>query len=128
MRAHAVRPYINIWGGTMKLSNLLECLDTIEVNVPVLDVDVAGISHDTRDLRPDGLFVAIKGAVEDGHSYIDKAFQKGACLVVCEEKLSSDIPHVWVPDTHIALARLAACFHGNPERLQPVRSIRQNPR
>lgn len=98
----------------MKLSELLESLDTMQIGLPRLDVEVGGVHNDTRRMKQNDLFVAIKGAAEDGHTYIQEAIKKGASLIVTEEALSDDIPHVIVPDSHIALARLAACFHGNP--------------
>ena len=51
------------------------------------DVDITGISSDTRTLRPGELFVALRGHRTDGHRYIPIAREKGEppLIVVCDE-------------------------------------------
>ncbi len=46
---------------------------------------VAGISIDTRTLKPDDLFFAIRGENSDGHDYVGAAFDKGASAAVVDE-------------------------------------------
>ncbi|VEN75282.1 UDP-N-acetylmuramoyl-L-alanyl-D-glutamate--2, 6-diaminopimelate ligase / UDP-N-acetylmuramoyl-tripeptide--D-alanyl-D-alanine ligase (fragment) [Candidatus Desulfarcum epimagneticum] len=38
----------------------------------------AGVSIDSRSLRPDDLFVAVKGESHDGHAFLSRAEEKGA--------------------------------------------------
>jgi UDP-N-acetylmuramoyl-tripeptide--D-alanyl-D-alanine ligase len=42
----------------------------------------AGISIDTRTIRPQEIFFAIVGATQDGHQYVAEAFAKGAAAAV----------------------------------------------
>lgn len=44
------------------------------------------VSTDTRTLVEGSLFIAIRGKNFDGHKFIDKAFEKGATIVISEEK------------------------------------------
>ena len=39
---------------------------------------VEGISDDSRAVRPDSLFIAVKGAALDGHDYLERAEEQGA--------------------------------------------------
>lgn len=47
-------------------------------------INVEGISIDTRTIRPNEAFIAIKGSNFDGHSFINEALRKGATCVVKE--------------------------------------------
>ncbi len=81
-------------------------------------VEIAGLAYDSRLVGPGFLFVAIRGAHVDGHSYIPDALARGAAAVVAEagRPLELSVPLVQVPDPHAALAHLAASFYGHPAR------------
>jgi len=50
-----------------------------------------GVSIDTRTIRKDELFIAIKGARYDGHTFVAEALRKGGIgAVVCSKKVSSE--------------------------------------
>jgi len=70
-----------------------------------------GISTDTRTLRPGELFVPIVGERLDGHAFIEKAMERGACGCLSQPGQSPDVGdrvNVVVPDTLAALGDLAA--------------------
>ncbi|MCC7202699.1 MAG: UDP-N-acetylmuramoyl-tripeptide--D-alanyl-D-alanine ligase [Nitrospirae bacterium] len=46
------------------------------------DLEVPGISIDSRTIKNGELFTAIKGDVFDGHDFIEEAVRKGACGVI----------------------------------------------
>ena len=46
--------------------------------------EVSGVVIDSRQAEPGCLFVAVKGARVDGHSFIPTVFAKGAAAVLCE--------------------------------------------
>lgn len=45
---------------------------------------VEGIGIDSREVKPMGLFIAIKGTQVDGHDYIKQAITNGATTIICE--------------------------------------------
>ena len=47
--------------------------------------EVTDIQIDSRKVTAGTAFVAIRGAVSDGHSFIEKAIEKGATAIVCED-------------------------------------------
>lgn len=62
--------------------------------------------------------MAVRGAKEDGHRFIGEAVRRGARVIVGEAERPNDLPpsvfFIQAPDARMALARLAAGFHGNP--------------
>ena len=70
----------------MKLqSNML--LKNLIKNCPknLREIKAKGLSSDTRTIKKGNLFFAIKGSKYNGNSFIEEAFQKGACAVVLSE-------------------------------------------
>jgi UDP-N-acetylmuramoyl-L-alanyl-D-glutamate--2,6-diaminopimelate ligase len=78
------------------------------------DIDIRGVSHDTRVLRAGELFVAIKGYESDGHHYIAEAVEKGAVCIVCEKAPELSTPYILVDDSRKALATVSAAWFGYP--------------
>ncbi|WP_428223493.1 UDP-N-acetylmuramoyl-L-alanyl-D-glutamate--2,6-diaminopimelate ligase [Flavobacterium sp.] len=88
------------------------------------EVEVNQIHFDSRKIENNDVFVAIKGTLSDGHTFIDKAISLGATVVVCEvmpNNLLAQITYVQVKDTNEALAHLATNYYDNPSaKLQLV--------
>ena len=82
-----------------------------------LDVEISGISTDSRRVRPGELFVALRGGHVDGRRFIDEAVSRGAAAVLSEgdgRPRPEGVPSVLVEDARDALAGIAARFYGNP--------------
>jgi len=77
----------------------------------VLPESITGISIDTRTLAPGEAYFAIKGAVHDGHAFVDAALKAGAALAVVEKaqagKFGADAPLLIVDDVLAGLVDLA---------------------
>jgi UDP-N-acetylmuramoyl-L-alanyl-D-glutamate--2,6-diaminopimelate ligase len=102
---------------TMRLSKLLEALEAPRTSGD-LDIEVAGLTQNSRQVRKDFLFVAVRGGTTDGHLFIEDAVKAGASAVVCEEESFPvhGAARIVVPDTRRALALLADAFYGHPSR------------
>jgi len=84
-------------------------------NIP--DVEVAGISIDSRMLKPGDLFVAMQGGSADGHKYIPNAIENGASAILGDRDLSGfSVPYFRIENTRQALTWLAAAFYNWPAR------------
>ncbi|MFH0732215.1 MAG: UDP-N-acetylmuramoyl-tripeptide--D-alanyl-D-alanine ligase [Candidatus Omnitrophota bacterium] len=70
---------------------------------------VTGVSTDTRTVKGEELFIALKGVHFDAHHFVKDAFKKGAgAAVVSNTKtLSRNIPLIKVKDTRTALGDIA---------------------
>lgn len=98
-------------------------LETLLNRIPVLEItgkqnpEVSEIVFDSRKAVENSLYVAIKGTVSDGHSFINAAIEKGTKIVVCEdlpESLNNEITFIKVKDSSKVLGQLASNFYGNP--------------
>jgi UDP-N-acetylmuramoyl-L-alanyl-D-glutamate--2,6-diaminopimelate ligase len=80
------------------------------------DVEIQGITYDSRKIRPGYLFVCIRGERHDGHAYIFEAAAKGAVAVVIdkETEIRDTLSVVKVRDSREALGDIAAAFYHNP--------------
>ena len=75
----------------------------------------AGITADSRLVKPGFIFVAVRGLSSDGHNFISQSLKNGAKVVV-GENLHSGAEYVQVPDSREALGELASVFYGNPSQ------------
>lgn len=97
----------------MKLSQLLEDIEILE-NTAGAELEISGVSYDSRKTRPGDLFVAIKGFEADGHRFIPKAMANGAAAVLCEDAPEDGTPYVKIRDCRQGLALVSRAFYGNP--------------
>lgn len=97
----------------MKLRELIKNLSTIEMNADA-ELEISGVSYDSRKTEKGDMFVAIRGFEADGHKFIPKAVENGAAVILCEEKPSCDIPYVLVSDSRYGLAIVSRDFFGDP--------------
>jgi UDP-N-acetylmuramoyl-L-alanyl-D-glutamate--2,6-diaminopimelate ligase len=86
---------------------------------------VTGVAYDSRAVAPGQVFVAVKGQHADGAAFAREALARGAVAIVAEGAAPADvrIPWVVVRDARLALAFLAAAFHGDPSREMRVIGI-----
>jgi UDP-N-acetylmuramoyl-L-alanyl-D-glutamate--2,6-diaminopimelate ligase len=80
------------------------------------DREIRGVIHDSRRMKKDFIFVAIKGAKFDGHDFAKEAVERGAVAVIAERKLDlpETVTQIVVTNARLALAALAARFYGDP--------------
>lgn len=100
------------------LNNLLAGVSIARAAGP-LDLPIAGLAYDSRQVTPGGLFVAVRGYHVDGHDYVDQALARGAAALVVDARYwnrpdPEGVTIVAVPDSRTALAPLAAAFYGYP--------------
>jgi len=99
----------------MRLSAIAHALS---VTLPLCsDPDVISVTHNSAWVEPGCLFVAMRGARHDGHSFIQDALARGAVAIVGEGFAGAPelpVPYLCVADARAALADSAACLYGNP--------------
>lgn len=107
----------------MELKKILIGLEGLKVKGD-LSIDIKKVESDSKKVKEDTLFVAIKGFETDGHEYIMEAIENGATAVLAQididRKLLKEIPEgvtiVIADDTRHAMAIVAANFYKNPSR------------
>jgi UDP-N-acetylmuramoyl-L-alanyl-D-glutamate--2,6-diaminopimelate ligase len=78
-------------------------------------LDVTGVTHDSRVVRPGFVFVAVPGDHVDGHDFVEAALDAGAAGVIVERPLAGvAAPQVVVDAARPALASTACWWYGDP--------------
>jgi UDP-N-acetylmuramoyl-L-alanyl-D-glutamate--2,6-diaminopimelate ligase len=108
------------------MKNLKQILGAIKdyKHIGDTDRDIHSIHSDSREVKPNSLFVAVKGLTVDGHKFIKQAEDSGAVTIVCEHlpvEQSQSTTYIQVKDSTEALGVIAATFYDNPsERLNLI--------
>ena len=111
----------------MKLLQLIKILDN-HSGLRLSDFEVKGISCNSKAVKDNFIFVAIKGAKEDGNKFIQEAIDKGARVIIVKSqshevgaqaspkgtKSQGNVNFIEVKDTRKVLAKLATEFYGKP--------------
>jgi UDP-N-acetylmuramoyl-L-alanyl-D-glutamate--2,6-diaminopimelate ligase len=106
----------------MKLAALLERVE-YECVQGSLEKDITGVVYDSRKALAGGIFICIRGAVSDGHKYVDEVVGKGITAVIVEEEvtLPDAVTVIRVKDSRQALACISAAWFGHPaEKLKTI--------
>ena len=101
-----------------KLNNILYNVSLKAVSGST-DVSFNQLCFDSRKVGKNDAFVAVKGTLVDGHTYIDKTIEQGATVIVCEvlpEILDESITYVEVKKSAHALSVMAANYFDNPSQ------------
>ncbi|MEO8762484.1 MAG: UDP-N-acetylmuramoyl-L-alanyl-D-glutamate--2,6-diaminopimelate ligase [Bacteroidia bacterium] len=91
----------------------------LEEIIGTTNVAVSSITFDSRKIKKDSLFIAIRGTAVDGHHFITQAIETGAIAIVCEELPETqleNITYVKVKNANYALGIIAANFYDNPSQ------------
>ncbi len=102
----------------MRIQDLIPRLHPRSVSGPT-DRPVVGVSHDSREVGPDDIFVAITGARVDGRRF---AAELDAAAVIAEGPVAvrPGVTVIEVADCRAALAIVAAALSGDPAQRMPV--------
>jgi UDP-N-acetylmuramoyl-tripeptide--D-alanyl-D-alanine ligase len=99
---------------SINISDLFNLSDA-ELFDPHLISDYQHITIDSRLVKQDSLFIAIKGNKFDGHKFINEAVNNGATAVVIEKRKlkkydNLKVPIIAVKDTTTALGEIASIW------------------
>ena len=83
-----------------------------ESGAPPATIDA--ITDDSRTVQAGALFLAVRGAERDCHSYLAIAAERGATVSIVDDVSRTTLPALVVSDTRRAAAVAAAAYYGNP--------------
>lgn len=100
---------------TKQLSHIIQKTDAKLIS-GFVDIEISGISFDSRKTEKGDLFVAVKGVQTDGHQFIENAVLKGAVAVLAEniDRINSSVTILKTENSSKALAYIASDFYDNP--------------
>ena len=99
----------------MKLRELLSGVSVLACTAD-MEMEISGVSYDSRSVRPGDLFVAMTGFAVDGHKFIAAAQEKGAAAALCQKEPGGTLPYVRTEDSRRALAIVGANWFGHPAK------------
>lgn len=100
----------------MQLQQLVDQLRSagLLLRAPEADPIIGGLAVDSREVSPGALFLALPGAVADGHDFVARAASAGASAAVVERPVDAPLPQVQVRDARRAAELLAAAWFHHP--------------
>ena len=108
----------------MQLKNILAGIENLKVRGN-LDINIENIKNNSKDVKENDLFVAIKGFDSDGHLHIAEAIENGATAIIAEQgeftrEMLNEVPEnitlILAENTRYALAISACNFYENPSK------------
>lgn len=106
----------------MQLKDVLKNIDVVEAKGN-LSLEITNITSDSRKVKKNGLFFAIKGFSMDGTKFINDAIQNGANSVVVEDdtdisklNIPEGVAVVVVKNIRYALAITSCNLYDNPSK------------
>ena len=123
---------IEIANGGMTLETIAELAGgTLFADARKRKMTITGIATDSREVSEGTLFLGIRGERVDGNNFMETALAGGASAVL-GERIPEGAPGVLVPDTVLALGRIATAVKPRtafrPLRLRAVSARRRRRR
>lgn len=87
----------------LKLKDLIEC---------DYDLEITGITDNSKEVRKGYLFVATKGFNVDHFDFIDDAIKNGCDAVITDRDIEEDIPYIKVKNINDLYYKLCERFYG----------------
>ena len=100
----------------MKIEEIINGINIVSVTGEI-DIEISSVEFDSRKVKKDSLFVAVKGYKTDGHDFIESAVKAGAIAVICEsipDPPQKNICWIKTDDSAKALGLAASNYFGNP--------------
>jgi UDP-N-acetylmuramyl-tripeptide synthetase len=74
------------------------------------------VTHDSRQAKAGGLFVAVRGLTMDAHRFVADVMRRGAVGIISESEVPANFQGAWlqVANARVALAKAAAVINGDP--------------
>jgi len=79
------------------------------------NADINNITENSQKVEKGDIFICIKGANIDGHSFAEDALKKGVAAIVVEKDLGLE-KQILVSDSRAYFAKLASNYYGNPTK------------
>ncbi|MDY6787442.1 MAG: Mur ligase domain-containing protein, partial [candidate division WOR-3 bacterium] len=106
----------------MRLSELIMDLSIKKINFS--DPEIEGIAFDSRNVRENTLFIALKGKKFDGNDFIDSAVENGAAAVLTEnDKIETTITAVISSNIRRDTAIITRRFYNKPDEKMCITGI-----
>ncbi len=79
------------------------------------NIDIKGLSTNSKTVKHGDLFICIKGAKIDRHDFIDEAIKNGAIAIVTNRDVKVGVPYIKVNDVNAIYENIYRTFYDNPQ-------------
>lgn len=79
-----------------------------------LNLEIDNLNDDSRNIKENGVFFAIKGLTNDGNKYVESAIKNGAVAIVTEEDIEASVPVIKVDDAQKTYNKALNNFYDKP--------------
>ncbi len=98
----------------MKLDELIEYLKYDDL-INFKDVEISGISYNSKTTKKGDIFICLVGEHTDGHEYAQMAIENGASALLAQRKVEGvKVPQIIVDSTRHKIADIADRFYSRP--------------
>jgi len=90
------------------------------------EIEISGITLDSREVRNDFLFAALPGTQVDGFNFIDKAISQGAKAILCEklpEVLHENVCYLLCLNGALTLGHISSAYYDFPSKVLKVVAV-----
>ena len=95
----------------MKLGKLIN-----SVSSEYSQIEITSLSFDSEDVQKGCLFFCLNGLKTDGHKYIARARERGACCAVVEKYVDDELPQILVSSSRETLSKVSRIFFGESDK------------
>jgi len=102
----------------MRISDFIQKIEIVKTNINNPELIIEGISDDSRKVKSNYLFIAIRGFEVDGHNYIKQAIDNGAKFIIAEDetRIPPDVDCCIVENARNVVGIVANEFYDNPSQ------------
>lgn len=104
--------------------SLKELLDGFTDTKKIPNIEITGMTHDSRLAESGSLFAALEGESHDGHDYIPEAIEQGAAAILGSHPIEDlSVPYIRLDSLRPQLGQIAARCYGEPTQQLPLIGI-----
>ncbi|MDG2301347.1 MAG: Mur ligase family protein [Acidimicrobiales bacterium] len=82
----------------------------------VEEIEINGLSFDSRKVKSGNLFFCLSGGIHDGHDYALQAEKNGAAAVVVERQIAVSVPQIVVQNTRETMGYISCIYFDFPSK------------
>lgn len=108
----------------MELKKILDKISYTEIKNPNENLIINGVTIDSNKVRPNDIFICIRGNNTDGHNFAYEAYKNGANAIICDHFLDNiNSVQIIVEDTQKALIEVSNVFYDYPSHHVKVLAV-----
>jgi len=100
----------------MILNNLIKDIN-IKSIIGNTNIDIKGLSYDSRKIDKDFIFFALNGTYNNGTEFVSQAISKGATCIISEKEIvNCNCTNIVVDNIVETMSKVSATFYDNPDK------------